>query len=321
MPKISIIIPVYNVEKYLEKCLDSVVNQTFKDFEVICINDGSTDNSLNILKRYAAKDSRFRIIDKENEGVSKARNIGIETAQGDYIQFIDSDDWIEPNCLELVYEKISQTDSDMVIFSSRYIVDGKIISTTLKYAESYFKHRSLIVFFYLVIVCWDKIFKREFLINNNLKFPEEIFYVEDGIFNLQCLYKNPKIDCVPVLLYNYNYLREGCAMKKFNYIERDLIALKYLEKTEEFKNADFRLKVLTINRFCFFVRGAYISKNLENKSFAPIFIEHLKTNYDLRFLKRCREYNLLLETLKVPISKKILMLIEKIKDKLEIRKI
>ena len=94
MPKVSIILPVYNVEKYLSQCLDSIVNQTLKDFECICINDGSPDNSLAILKEYASKDSRIKIINQENKGQSSARNVGMNFSKGKYIAFIDSDDWI-----------------------------------------------------------------------------------------------------------------------------------------------------------------------------------------------------------------------------------
>ncbi len=92
MPKVSIIVPVYNVEKYLSTCLDSLINQTLKDIEIICINDGSTDNSLNILNEYAQKDTRIIVINKENSGPGSCRNLGIEKATGEYIQFVDSDD-------------------------------------------------------------------------------------------------------------------------------------------------------------------------------------------------------------------------------------
>ena len=94
MPKISVIIPVYNVEKYLRECLDSLLNQTFKDIEIICVNDGSTDGSLNILNEYASKDSRFIIINQNNQGLSAARNNGLNVAKGDYVAFLDSDDYI-----------------------------------------------------------------------------------------------------------------------------------------------------------------------------------------------------------------------------------
>ena len=102
MPKVSVIIPVYNVEKYLSECLDSVVNQTLQDIEIICVNDGSTDNSLEILKEYAEKDSRLRIINLRNSGVSVARNIGIFAALADFIMFVDADDSIETTTVSIL---------------------------------------------------------------------------------------------------------------------------------------------------------------------------------------------------------------------------
>ena len=115
MIKVSIVIPVYNVQKYLHECLDSLINQTLKDIEIICINDGSTDNSLNILKEYALKDSRIKVIDKENEGQGIARNLGIELAQGEFIGFVDPDDWLEPEMLEMMYNQAKVLFSQVVI--------------------------------------------------------------------------------------------------------------------------------------------------------------------------------------------------------------
>ena len=106
--KVSIIVPVYNVEKYLRKCLDSLVNQTLKDIEIICINDGSTDDSLNILQEYAREHHNVVVIDQENQGVSIARNNGINKAQGDYIGFVDPDDWVEPDMFKILYEKAEE---------------------------------------------------------------------------------------------------------------------------------------------------------------------------------------------------------------------
>lgn len=100
MAKISIIVPVYNTEKFLEKCLNSLINQTLKDIEIICINDGSTDKSLQILEKFANKDKRIQIINQTNSGLSVARNIGIKKAKGEYIGFVDSDDWVDLNFFE-----------------------------------------------------------------------------------------------------------------------------------------------------------------------------------------------------------------------------
>ena len=124
MTRFSVIIPVYNVESYLRECLDSVLCQTFQDWEAICVNDGSSDNSLAILDEYAAKDSRFKVVSQANGGLSAARNTGIDNASGEYIVFLDSDDWIEYNTLEILDTHLRTPNSDlqpldMLCFSGR----------------------------------------------------------------------------------------------------------------------------------------------------------------------------------------------------------
>ena len=114
MNKVSIIVPVYNIEKYLAKCLDSLINQTLEDIEIICVNDGSTDNSAEILNEYAQKDCRIKIINQDNAGLSAARNTGINAANGEYIGYVDSDDWIDLNFYEKLYNAAKDTDADIV---------------------------------------------------------------------------------------------------------------------------------------------------------------------------------------------------------------
>ena len=114
--QVSVIIPVFNTEEYLPKCISSIINQTIKNIEIICVNDCSTDNSLKILQNFSKQDIRIRIVDlKENKGVSNARNTGIDLAQGEYIYFIDSDDWIDTNYLEEMLTKIKEVNSDIII--------------------------------------------------------------------------------------------------------------------------------------------------------------------------------------------------------------
>ncbi len=115
MCKVSVIVPVYNVEKYLERCIESLINQTFDDIEIIALNNGSTDKSLDILNYYAHKDKRIRVINNKNIGVSKSRNIGIEEAIGEYISFVDSDDWIDSNMIYILYDTISDNNCDLVM--------------------------------------------------------------------------------------------------------------------------------------------------------------------------------------------------------------
>ena len=113
-PKVSILVPCYNVGKYLPQCLDSIVNQTLKDIEIIVINDGSTDSTLDIIKQYAKNDKRIKIIDKENEGYGKSMNRGLDAATGEYVGIVESDDWVEPDAFEYLYKAAKKNKADMV---------------------------------------------------------------------------------------------------------------------------------------------------------------------------------------------------------------
>ena len=129
-PKISVIIPVYNVEKYLGECLDSILAQTFQDFEIICVDDGSTDRSLDILQEYKRKDDRFVIFQQRHAGAGAARNHGLKLAEGKYIQFLDSDDYFEPTLLEELYTRAEKFGSDLTVCSSRKVDDEGNITET-----------------------------------------------------------------------------------------------------------------------------------------------------------------------------------------------
>ena len=143
MPLISIIVPVYNVESYLKRCIESILNQTFRDFELILVNDGSTDNSEIICKEYALKDERIKYFYQRNKGVSEARNKGIDNSSGEYIQFIDSDDYVDENFLEIVVNRFKRDNSDIVfigfyneynngeIYKSKYYKES-IVSNNIK---------------------------------------------------------------------------------------------------------------------------------------------------------------------------------------------
>ena len=193
MVKISIIVPVYNSEKYLSRCIDSILNQTMKDFELILINDGSTDNSLSILKNYELKDSRIRVIDQKNVGVSKTRNKGIKLANGDYITFIDNDDTIKSDYLEKFLSFIG--DYDMVIGGyQRVDSNGNIISE--------FRLKDSLWAKYTFITPWARIYKKKFLIDNNIKFLTSPIG-EDVYFNLNIYNKTDSIKIVNYVGYEW----------------------------------------------------------------------------------------------------------------------
>ena len=125
MVKVSVIVPVYNVEKYIRKCLDSLVNQTLEDIEIIVVNDGSKDSSIDILKEYAEKHNNIKVYEKENGGLSDARNYGLQFATGKYIAFLDSDDYVDVNLYKRMYEKAKAEDSDMVECNFYWVYDNK----------------------------------------------------------------------------------------------------------------------------------------------------------------------------------------------------
>ena len=125
MSKISVIVPVYNAEKYLSRCIDSILNQTYKNFELILINDGSKDNSIEILRKYENIDDRIKVIDNSNNGVSKTRNIGVRLAEGEYIQFIDSDDFIDKNMFEYAINVMEQENADLVMTGFYLDIESK----------------------------------------------------------------------------------------------------------------------------------------------------------------------------------------------------
>ena len=198
-PKISVIIPVYNVEKYLSECLDSIVNQTLRDIEIICVNDGSTDNSLSILKEYASKDKRIKIIDKENEGQGYARKVGLDIANGDYILFCDSDDYyIANDVFENLYDEIKKNDSELMFF--RFLSGNSKSNLLDDYINRNFKRA---IFFHFSYPPWCKIYKRKFLDKyTEWCFPKYLKF-QDVPFHIQCCLRAKNISFSKIRGYYY----------------------------------------------------------------------------------------------------------------------
>ena len=198
-PKISIIVPVYNVAPYLARCLDSLINQTLKDIEIICIDDKSTDNSLEILREYEQKDKRIRIIalDK-NSGVSAARNAGIAAAHGEYLGFVDSDDYVDLDFYAKLYAKAIESGADVTVGNIREtLFNGRQLDFTdwqLNIAKSKFCFN---------FSQWCAIYKSNFVKNNNIQNPENLISCEDTVFVLKCAVLAKKIVIVPDAFYHY----------------------------------------------------------------------------------------------------------------------
>ena len=225
----SLIIPVYNVEQYLKACLNTVVTQSYSDFEVICINYGSTDGSGLVLDEYAAKYSNISIINQVNKGLSATRNAGIRAAKGDYIFFLDSDDWIEPDTLKILAEK--QNGEDLLCFNGRrYFEDGRtetpdtgIVEDRLTGWEYYNKYALVSRKFHFVCTVL-RLYRREYLLKNNLFFEEGIYH-EDNLFTPLACYYAKSVKVIPDILYVYR-IREGSITQTAN-VQRlfDMIAI------------------------------------------------------------------------------------------------
>ena len=183
-PLISVIIPVYNVGKYLGKCLDSVINQTYRNLEIIIINDGSTDNSLEVATKYKNKDNRITLITQENKGLSGARNTGLDLASGDYIFFIDSDDYIKLNTLELFLNKLKENDYKMVISRHGHVIKGEVHPNTKSYANFYSAidcQKMLNNCDTVFVTVWNKLYKKDAF--NTLRFSQGKINEDEAIMH------------------------------------------------------------------------------------------------------------------------------------------
>lgn len=215
--KISILIPVYNVEAYLSKCLDSIKTQTFTDFEVLLIDDGSTDSSGTICDSYSQKDSRFKVHHRTNHGISATREYALQQSSGDYIQFIDSDDWVEPEMLKTMYETAESDQADVVSCNFDEIHPDKIIPYRFVYNSKDDFLGSVIGNNWGVV--WKHLIRKSIVIENDLHFPSDINGGEDYYFMVQVLVCSHKISSVDKILYHYNRCNIGSTIWNLNEIK------------------------------------------------------------------------------------------------------
>ena len=245
--RFSIIIPVYNVESYLRQCLDSVLTQSFDDWEAICVNDGSTDGSAAILEEYSTKDNRFKVLTQSNAGLSAARNTGLKEAQGEYVLFLDSDDWLEPNTLQTLNSQFSILNSqlpDLLCFSGRrYIEATNSYNTADKLPEKnyatgmdYYNDNALAPRDFAFVCVVLRAYRRMFLMENNLWFKEGIYH-EDNLFTPIACYYAKNVLVFNACLYNYRVRTNSITstyslkrLKDFMGIANDLAAF-FIPKT------------------------------------------------------------------------------------------
>lgn len=259
MSAISVIVPVYNVEKYIGKCLESILNQSFQDFEVILVDDGSIDKSLSILNEYKEKHAdKVKIISQSNQGVSVARNRGILESTSTYIMFVDSDDWLEDSILHTMYQSAKENQSDLVLCDARVLHEDMTFkeiwtSGDLKsQRDSIFQNKRLLNS--ILPAPWGKLYKRSLFVDHHIEFPQ-------GLRN-QDLGTTPRILChaksiskVSSPLYNYVH-RKGSAVRTYDYKILDIvknlkIVKEYYEKEELMQEFKEPLEYLFIEHLLF----------------------------------------------------------------------
>lgn len=222
MPYFSVILPIYNVEKYLERCIKSVLENSYDDYEIILVDDGSTDHSGTICDEYEVKSDCIKVLHKKNGGLSSARNAGLEVAEGQYIFFVDSDDWITPDALQAIYEATVNSHPDILKFNYRAMPSGKDSVSTIKAGEyerdqiinkimsEVLKNTACVNF-----SAWSHVYKRTFLSSNELRFvSEREIGSEDYLFNFCCYIKAKKIKSIQNILYLYD-LRMGSLTQRY----------------------------------------------------------------------------------------------------------
>lgn len=277
---VSIIIPVYNCEQYIHQCIDSVLRQTYREIEIILIDDGSTDNSVQILDNYRNVDKRVKVIHKNNEGVSIARNVGIDVSRGKYCAFIDADDFIHPNYISYLVHLAESNNVNIAIssqcrdnFFESIKEDDRIQIVSAENGTALFLSP------HLIVGCWNKIFNRDFLIRNNLYFNPELFYGEGLHFICMAAKHSNGIAIGMKKYYNYRRNNPASATTRFN-IEKLINGQKSLDLiASNVDNSSKQIQDMLTWHQCQFKMGAIVKIRESNN----------QNNYR-DYYKSCLEY-------------------------------
>lgn len=267
MEKISVIVPVYNAEKYIEKCINSILSQTYKEFEIIAVDDGSTDGSLNILLELQKEHSnKIRVFSQENKGVGAARNFAIENAEGDYIAFVDSDDWIDDNYLQILKDALSE-DNDIVIsgfkrFNRDYELQYKKIPENEEWSK--FKYCSVA----------GKIYRKGLISDNNIRYRK--FKIgEDAFFNIACYAKTDKVIVAEYAGYcNYENIHSVTNKKEYSKEDSFINVLKAIDSELCLDSIDEKIM------FFYYIKAVVLDVFLNKDSLSTkALIKEYRDNY------------------------------------------
>ena len=293
--KVSVIIPCYNVATWITECLDSVIQQTLKEIEIICIDDGSTDETGAILESYAKRDKRVIVWSQQNSGVSVARNRGIEMAKAPYIMFVDPDDWIDKDCIRITYDEITRQNVDMVIFCYNYMIDGQEKDCWLKpWIEKHANNSSASLNLDMDTIpgctnCWGKLIQRDFLLTHKIRFPVGIKIAEDGIFCQTMAFYHPTFVVLNQYLYKYRAWNGITGQQAEKCIQYNLEALKYFHNQPIFQTQPIKTQMVIINKFISGTR-AFWNRNRQHqaqyKKDIDDYYQYLTENYPLKNLEK-----------------------------------
>lgn len=300
-PLISIVLPVYNVERYIGKCVQSILNQTYANFELVVVDDGSQDKSIEIAENF--KDERISIYRKENGGISDARNFGMSKAIGDYLYFLDSDDWIEPDLLEICITTINKENSDYLIFG--YSLDSEDFAGNLKQKID-IKHENVVYHkghdnvyfdklkFGLLGYVWNKFYRHSFIRDNKFMFDNEVSLFEDLLFNARVFQVSDKMVFIENVLYHYINRNSSSLIKSFhpNSFELNIkkntaihFFLKEWDICEEQKRKVLSEEFITGVRYC--LNSLFAYKNdlnfLKKIDYIRKVINHEETKNQIQF--------------------------------------
>ena len=288
-PQISIIVPVYNTSKYLETSINSIRQQTFKDIEIICVNDGSTDNSLSILEGYALEDSRIKIITQENKGLGAARNTGLHIAQGKYVSFIDSDDTVDIDFYLKLYETAEENNAEIIYAPFMYIRDGSEILEDIQSGE----YTGLSDKFRILSngAVTNKLFRKDLI--ENISFPEGLIY-EDNAFLIPAVCKAKKIVIVSNTHYNYlikeNSLTTSKSVRNKRSDDSLFVADKVIKSAAPYcKTKEEKYELVE------FIIRSFVANRWKKKSYAKKFVKlfeideqmlAIAKNYKISFMEK-----------------------------------
>lgn len=295
MPQISIIVPVYNTEKYLHRCIDSILSQTFRDFELLLINDGSTDSSAIVCDEYLSLDSRIKVFHKENGGVSSARNFGLDRAMGEWITFIDSDDWVSEKYLENLYP-VNTAEVDFVIsYAKCFGKNGEIPQR--KYEDRHVNPQEIETLFLKNDFSWQtspwaKLYKKELC--NDIRFVEGMHIGEDLMFLYTYIMRCARIYVSGSEYYNYDMSRDNTLTKSVGMVEAEVyVYTKICQMLEEFieyygiRNESVLEQIDWIKSYYIgrVLNAVYHTPNMKRKD-RLICLSSVKMNIYLKYYKR-----------------------------------